>query len=112
MQRKGLKSKTLTLLAIMAFFGVSAPTTADDFFPLDVWEEMASWAKNKVIIHSHDNVTPDEKISIGVNEVGITHASFPFDILKELDKLDGTDWSEWNAFGINYGAAKEDQSNP
>ncbi len=112
MQRENLKSKMLTLLAIVAFFSIVVPANADDFFPLDVWEEMTSWAKNKTAAPRHDGVAPDERILIGANQLKATQASFPFDIWKALNELGGADLSQRNAFGKNHGAGKEDRSNP
>lgn len=61
-----------------------------DTFPLDLWEEMTTWERNRM--ESHISGAEDYSEADSTHIKSVAPLSFPFDVQKELDDLDGTDW--------------------
>ncbi len=61
-----------------------------EFFPLDVWEEMEDWNHNKDTVSKKNMETNSQSTEIKMQKVEFVNTNFPFDILKELNALDGT----------------------
>lgn len=112
MKTKTVNSKTLTALAIMAFLGITVPTYAADFFPLDIWEELETWELNNGEVYATATETYSAPMSMGSENVEIAHTSFPFDVLKEINDLGDIDWKDWKALDVKYGGTSEKKTNP
>ncbi len=50
MKRTISKFKLIAVLASVTCLSVAVPTYASDFFPLDLWEEMANWQPNNGVV--------------------------------------------------------------
>jgi hypothetical protein len=111
MKRKTLTSKRLVTLVILAMVGVAVPTQAGDFFPLDVWEVMGTWQPNPAAVYLTMAKAYRQPMSMEPNRVEKVSPSFPFDVWKELNDLDGIDANRINAFVIGY-AARSGERNP
>ena len=115
MKTTGLKLKTVTVLATLAFLSISVQTIAADFIPLDVWEEIEAWEQTITAGLDPDSVGYDQTMPMGIDDAEMVNASFPFDVWEELNDLGDIYWrmvKNWNAFNLNYGTAKEDTTTP
>jgi hypothetical protein len=61
-----------------------------DVFPLDVWEEMENWNHNKNSVSASNRETNSRLTEVKIKKVEFVHTHFPFDVLKEINALDGT----------------------
>lgn len=81
------------MLLITPIFLIVNAMTLDrksNFFPHDVWQEMEAWNHNKDTVSINNVETNSQSTEMEVQKVGFVHTNFPFDVLKEINALDGT----------------------
>ena len=95
------KSLPVVVLATLALLGTPALTMADDFFPLDVWEEMDAWERIITAGLDPDVSRYNETLPAGFDGTEMVEVSFPFDVWEQLKDLGNINWrkmKKWNAF--------------
>lgn len=79
------KLKIVAVLATLIYLGFAFPIGAADFFPLDLWEEMAGWQQNKAVVRGADIEAYSEPMRIDWDKAATVHTTFPFDVAEELN---------------------------
>ena len=82
-----LKPAEYGLLIGLAFLIIAVSTDAADFFPLDVWEELAYRQSSN---HGRDEVLPEatrKAMSMPAGATATAHLTFPFDVAEALNHL-------------------------
>ncbi|BBO71903.1 hypothetical protein DSCA_58330 [Desulfosarcina alkanivorans] len=107
MKKTGLTSRTLAALMIMQLAGVAVPVMhASDYFPLDVWEEMAAWQPGSV---ADERLTGRDGPPMSIKGYGLetVQTSFPFDVWKELNDLGSMGAPRADTFDVGYGRSEK-----
>lgn len=107
-----LKSKTIAVLATIMFMMNTVPSYASDFFPLDVWQEMANWQPNNAAVNQTDIGVYGQPRSRAWDKSKMIHTSFPFDVMDALTDLDGKDRQHINGRFTSIDNSHGHQMNP
>lgn len=107
-----MKSKTIAVLANMLFMIIMVPSYASDFFPLDVWEEMANWQTNNAAVNQTDIGVYGQPRSMNWVKPKMIHTSFPFDVMDALTDLGSKDGHPVNGRYISLDHSRGHQTNP
>lgn len=94
MKKRFWSVKSAAVMAMAAVVSMAAAASAADFFPLDVWEEMATWEQAGGSSHVAAAEAYSEPMPATVEQAP---ATFPFDVLEALNELDATAWYDTSA---------------
>ena len=107
-----MKSIAIAVLATILFTIITVPSYASDFFPLDVWEEMANWQPNNAAVNPTDIGPYGQAWSRTWDKSKMIHASFPFDVMEALTDLDGNDRQHINGRFTSIDNSHGHRTNP
>lgn len=86
-----MKIFATTVLMTLSLLSLHLQAWSTDTFPLDLWEEMTAWERSRIESHNSMMKADSESDSPHVKSAAMVPLSFPFDVQKELDDLDGTE---------------------
>lgn len=112
MNPTSLKLKIIAVLACLVFPSFAASTHASDFFPLDLWEEMADWQLNKRVAHEADIESYSPPMPVNWGKAGVAHTTFPFDVVEELNALGNGDRHDFGCCAASIGSTHRNKTNP
>ena len=107
-----MKLKIIAVLACLTHTSFAVPTHASDFFPLDLWEEMASWQQNKGVVDQADIGAFREPMPKNWGKGGVVHTTFPFDVAEELNALGSSHWCDSREYSVSIGSTHRKGTNP
>ena len=87
-----MKTIAFAVMATFVFISQGSQALAADTFPWDVWEEMTAWEQSRLESPDPDVEAYSEPEPPRFKRVEMVPLTFPFDVQKELDALEGTDW--------------------
>ena len=112
MNPTSLKLKIIAVLACLVFPSFAASTHASDFFPLDLWEEMADWQDHNRVAHEADVESYSPPMPVNWGNAGAAHTTFPFDVVEELNALGNSDRHDFREYAAGIGGTHGNTTNP
>ncbi len=104
--------KIIAVLACLTYPGFAVTTHAADFFPLDLWEEMADWQLPNRVAHEADVEPYSPPMQVNRGNAGVVHTTFPFDVVEELNTLGNSDRHDFRVYAASTGSNHRNTANP
>jgi len=105
-------SKPILFLAAFVLIRLAGSAQAADFFPLDVWEEMAGWRSETAVMDTYDQTAFHVPLASQPKASKTTRTFFPLDVWEELNALDRDSGDHAFRLSVKKDVAGRNRTNP